>query len=310
MTATSFRQRLIITIVLTASFDQSAGKATAYCRESEQAAPQGGCVTKPNAPFLAWKRHCVTYTFNDRFFARMPVLGEVVARQIVRDSFAAWTSVDCDGRKPFLVEQAPGTTRADKAEFLYDVSNEMVIAARTGEEWGPLPDHAPNAIAVTMLWFANDSGEILDCDIDLNLGLGQFADCVRNQPPCGDTMLDLQNTMTHEAGHVLGLGHSTVLGSTMEAEAVRGLAESAKRTLEDDDRTGYCTLRLPEWQCSTGQCSCPSAPVLASKSNQPACSSSILGAPETLGSLLAWLGLGALSLSRLQHRRNRRTKLA
>ena len=308
MLATSFRQRFVVAILFIGLFIQTSGKAAAYCRESEQAAPQGGCITKPTEPFLTWNRRCITYTFNDRFFARMPVLDEVTAREIVRDSFAAWTSVDCDGRTPFLVEQASGTTHTNKAEFLYDVPNEMVINARTGEEWAPLPDHASNAIAVTMLWFANESGELLDCDIDLNLGMGPFADCVRNQPPCADSMLDLQNTMTHEAGHVFGLGHSTVLGSTMEAEAVRGLAESTKRTLEDDDRAGYCALRLPEWQCSSGYCSCPSPPVLTSKPQRPSCSGSVLGMGtlQTRTSLLAWLGIGALSLARLQQRRRGR----
>ena len=51
---------------------------------------------------------------------------------------------------------------------------------------------------------------------------------------------DLRNTVTHESGHMLGLGHSADVNATMFASASTG--ETSKRTLADDDIAGICAI--------------------------------------------------------------------
>jgi MYXO-CTERM domain-containing protein len=52
--------------------------------------------------------------------------------------------------------------------------------------------------------------------------------------------IDVQNTVTHEAGHTLGLAHSSDASATMAASAPAG--ETAKRTLHADDLAGICAI--------------------------------------------------------------------
>ena len=90
-------------------------------------------------------------------------------------------------------------------------------------------------VALTVLTYDRNSGEIRDADVLLDDATHHF--CVA--PACAGERYDLQSTLTHECGHVLGLDHSADVESTMFAGADPG--ESKKRTLESDDTMGVCT---------------------------------------------------------------------
>ena len=216
----------------------------------------GECVKNPTAPLLFWRRPCMAYAFNADFFDQIAGMNERDARAAFRAGFDAWAEVDCAGPTPFFVEQLTDTTSTAESEWRRDGSNESVVVAIDAERWTTLPDHSTRAVAMTLMWHSRKTGEILDTDIELNLGAGKFADCVAGS--CSAGMLDLQNTITHEAGHVLGLGHSTDNSATMAAQTV-GTVESQKRSLAADDIAGYCALDLPEHECSATSCSCAEA---------------------------------------------------
>jgi len=131
------------------------------------------------------------------------------------------------------------------------VPNESIVVMRPLAEWASLEDHDSNALALTLLWHDKKTGEILDVDMELNGGAGMFTDCLKQR--CVGAMIDLQNTVTHEAGHLLGLGHSSARGSTMEA-STSSSPETQKRSLEADDKAGYCALSLPRGPCSGQTC--------------------------------------------------------
>ncbi|MCP3919970.1 MAG: matrixin family metalloprotease [bacterium] len=56
--------------------------------------------------------------------------------------------------------------------------------------------------------------------------------------PSGGNRFDIQGIGTHELGHSLGLGHSTVSGATMFASVSPATAGKLTRTIEADDRGG------------------------------------------------------------------------
>jgi hypothetical protein len=96
-------------------------------------------------------------------------------------------------------------------------------------------------LAVTIVTYEMDTGRLLDSDIVVN-GEARFA--LLDEPmlePSGD--YDLAAVLTHETGHVLGLGESTAdPGATMWPYARPG--ETDKRTLHGDDEDGVMTSYL------------------------------------------------------------------
>ena len=107
-----------------------------------------------------------------------------------------------------------GVVSATRAlEAVSDGRPSLVFRA---DRWGRADkDYDPNAIAVTTVWFAdrgNDptDGQISDADIEVNA----VDYTLTNDPahavlrPGTIKIADLENTLTHELGHVLGLAHT------------------------------------------------------------------------------------------------------
>lgn len=122
-------------------------------------------------------------------------------------------------------------------------------------------DHSDFTIGLTTTTFSFKTGTIFDGDIELNAsphGDGDtFLFTTIGSPPCEPGALstdcvatDIQNTMTHEIGHLIGLDHVDVLGATMEASAPLG--ETRKRIIDSGTGLGFCDTYprgLPPQSC-------------------------------------------------------------
>ncbi|HEX2675898.1 MAG TPA: matrixin family metalloprotease, partial [Polyangiales bacterium] len=238
--------------------------AQGFCRESLRTPPTGPCVEPAGVPLLHWTRGCFTQTFNEQVFQRLTALDERQVRAIFHEAFATWRDVDCGNDAPtFFVTQASGVTKTTAIEGVLDARNIGVIAAPHAREWeAEGPAHGPEVVALTSIWHDSKTGEIFDVDMELNVDFGQFADCDRG---CVGDQVDLLNTVTHEAGHLLGLGHSPNVDATMYEAAPPG--QTSKRSLARDDEHGYCALDLPESDCEgdSSKCTCPAPPIFASR---------------------------------------------
>lgn len=106
-------------------------------------------------------------------------------------------------------------------------------------------DQAAATIALTTTTFDKNTGRIYDSDIEFNAA--KFLFTTVDSPPCVApnfsqqcVATDVQNTATHELGHVLGLDHTAAIGSTMNTSAPAG--ETSKRQIDPGSRTGICGI--------------------------------------------------------------------
>jgi hypothetical protein len=114
--------------------------------------------------------------------------------------------------------------------------NLNVISMLTAAEW-QREGFGASEFARTKLWYDEKSGEILGADIAFNPTIMPLLVCP-DSTSCSADAVDLQNVITHEIGHFLGLAHSEDASATMWCAAQRG--DHEKRSLADDDAAGLC----------------------------------------------------------------------
>ncbi|HEX8704050.1 MAG TPA: myxosortase-dependent metalloprotease, MXAN_2677/MXAN_2678 family, partial [Myxococcaceae bacterium] len=145
-------------------------------------------------------------------------------------------------------------------------------------------------IAVTLTTYDERSGIIYDSDIELNAEGYFFTSADAGglcSPPLvteGCVSTDIQNTMTHEIGHLVGLDHTNAAGSTMNPRAPPG--EVSKRTIDSGSRDFVCT-NYPK-NLATKSCLTPQQVdnTLGRKGSAAACATA--GAEAWLPALAGW----------------------
>ena len=243
---------------------------------------------------IYWTRSCV---FIAPSTERAGGLTETEVLAAIHGAADAWNAVGCSYIN--LVVGAPETGL--RAGFHQDQQPENVIVFQD-ETW----PYDPSAAALTTITYlssssASSDGQIVDTDVEINGVDFEFA-------TNGSTTLhDLQNVLTHELGHVLGLDHTcddgmisptpldhtgtpihscfpqdqlppSVTQSTMYNYAHPG--ETGKRVLESDDANGLCAI----YPLADDPLVCEPVPPISSR---PTCNCSAQSV--TAGDALPWL---------------------
>ena len=117
------------------------------------------------------------------------------------------------------------STQTSKNSYPLDKRDNMNLISRVNL------GYYNNWVMSTRCYSSGD--KILEADINVNLyfsfannGMAQF--------------YDVQNSLTHELGHALGLNHSSNTEATMYGSTMKG--ETKKRDLHSDDLNGYWAI--------------------------------------------------------------------
>lgn len=164
-----------------------------------------------------------------------------LARAALWDSLGTWNNAG-GGCSDILLQwgSAPqGEHSTDTNLVSPDPDFENRIVWRPEADWPTCNEDSDEdcvsdgVVALTTSYYDPHTGTISDADIDLN---------DKWYWTVGDTGVsyDVQNAVTHELGHLLGLAHSPDPNATMYASADEG--ELKKRDLGLDDINGLCTI--------------------------------------------------------------------
>lgn len=156
--------------------------------------------------------------------------------QAVNASIETWDKEAC--KQPRIVFS--GLKKDGQSGYWPDKNNYNLIKwVNDKKEWEDKYTGGDTVIAFTTITFDLKSGEIFDADTELNDWAFDFTvDPSRSK-------YDVQNTVTHELGHVLGMDHSKNAHATMFYSANKG--DINKRTLAQDDTNGLCYLYGTDW---------------------------------------------------------------
>jgi hypothetical protein len=183
-----------------------------------------------------WPNMPYTYRINQGSF---PLSITSTALASIDQSWAQWTTPGCTS---FATQNLGNTTAG--ANWSDGVNVERWINTAWPSMYGPVN----GVIGVTLPVYNN--GIISDADISFN-GDGF---CWNNTGTGG--CVDTKSIATHEQGHALGLDHTTVQGSTMEAAYSGGTSIA---TIEQDDIAGVCALYPATGTTSTSSSSSSTA---------------------------------------------------
>ncbi len=251
--------------------------AAAWCRmTTSRRAPTVSepCVfpdpaAEPPEHYLEWLRPCSAVALSITAPSRDLSEDEVIG--VLSRSVATWNAVECAGTPIGYELIVLGDRTTCDGPLYRDGGGNVNSVQFVLEGWAERMYDA-NAFAVTTVWHRRSTGEILDADLDLNERRGPYGICPADG--CDERTVDLENVVTHELGHYLGLAHSEEVDATMYVSAVAG--EVHKRDLHADDVEGICTVYPPgrpagecdhtprgglDLDCQTGCCAiAPGAP--------------------------------------------------
>lgn len=186
----------------------------------------------------------------------------------ITSAAATWSAAQNDCT---YVTIQPWTSNDPPPRAANDDHNALIFRSATwcqlAEDGSCEVEYDPSALAFTWDTANRNTGQIYDADIEVNLVDFQWADVVAD--PQLATNMDLQNAITHEMGHFLGLDHTCynplspgttarpvdntgmqvpdcdvasadVRETTMYPSAMPG--DTQKRTLAPDDQAGVCGI--------------------------------------------------------------------
>ena len=122
----------------------------------------------------------------------------------------------------------------------YNGRTTVTSASMNGRNEAFLREQSAGTMYAETYWWADFSNRLVEADIIFYAGGYLF---FKDTSACSGTGVYLLDAATHEFGHVLGMGHSSVSGATCTASMA--LCSTYVRSLDADDLAGIRALYPP-----------------------------------------------------------------
>lgn len=272
--------------------------AHAYCRTTT-CDPNVSCSDRPNdcckvvascdqngIP-ISWPNSCVSFNIQEDGSELREISAEQLS-DIVDDAFDKWLEADCEGDAMSLAVENRGFAACGTPEYnegIRDKNANVWMFRDSGDLSGNEPSGGPidsRTLAITTLSIDIDTGDIYGVDVELNSALADFTTSDE------DVGIDLESIVTHEAGHFLGLDHSTAIpAAVMRASYSPG--DVTPRTLTPDDVAGICSI-YPKNR-SIEENTCEPRGEYSTECHEDGCGCRIVGGPSAPSRLGVWFAL-------------------
>jgi hypothetical protein len=284
--------------------------------------------TSNSGKMFKWAQSCVFLTAYPKDLESMMTEEEILGA--VNASAATWSK----GSDACTYLQIMPTSSADASPHAANDGHNNVLFRN--DSWckqtstgacDPAVSYDPAALALTSVSASTSTGLIKDADIEVNAFHFRWADLVLHPELAGAGMSihDLQNAVTHEMGHLIGLDHTCylqppapldnngnpipdcadappdVLATTMFPSANPG--DIDKRTLAPDDQQAVCDI----YPAAADPMVCAPTAQMTSSTLQ-GCDCATGGAPAPLAALAAAAVAATLLAARSRRRRRRHLK--
>lgn len=253
--------RRVATLAVILAALAPAAPAAAYCRmvtgDGRQPSDYSTCapLLTANDHYLFWSHRCSELSISSAEPPHALTIAQV--QDVFRTAAATWHDIDCGSGVDLsprftitVLEETNACSRSGHNGRGNNVSSVMFV--QDAREWTETRGWSPIAFAVTLAWHLESTGEIVDVDMEINESRGTLTVCPASGCMDGTTTcpvtgcgrdggpVDLQNVVTHELGHYLGIGHTTRdhPDATMYASAQFG--EITMRDLDVDDIAAIC----------------------------------------------------------------------
>ena len=181
-----------------------------------------------------WPTPCITFHLNEKgskYFG----INDLI--KITNTSIETWNRP----KDSALALHLAGVTNEDRVGYNPYINDNTNIIVFRDDKW----DESRSIMALTSVTYQNSSGKIFDADIEINTKYWPYGIYEKDGP----NVVDYQNTLTHELGHVFGLAHSDDEEATMFPYSSTG--ETNLRTLGRDDVLAIRAIYPPTGQQCT-----------------------------------------------------------